>query len=143
MTSARNSFSRPPGPQRRQEPRFEVHLPVTLHSSRNKEQLATWNVSFRGMFLVGEVRVPVRQLVRVGVFLPTTGRELVFHGMVVNHVLPDDPEGRPEGMGIELYALDPETRGAWWGLVRYVRDRLHELEKPSAVRLRLVPRNDG
>lgn len=143
MTSARNPFSGSPGAQRRQEPRFDVHLPVTLHSSRNKEQLATWNVSFRGMFVEGAVRIPVRQLVRVGVFLPTTGREIVLHGMVVNHIGEGDPEGRPPGMGIELYALDAETRGAWWGLVRFVRDQLHELEKPtSAVRLRVVPRND-
>jgi hypothetical protein len=141
MTSARNPFPHSPHAQRRQEPRFEVHLPVTLLSSRDKEQLATWNVSFRGLFLEGAARVPVRQLVRVGVFLPTTGREIVLHGMVVNHVEEGDPEG-PPGMGVELYGLDADTRGAWWGLVRYVRDRLHELEKPSAVRLRVVPKND-
>lgn len=113
-----------------------MRLPVTLVSTRAREVLSTADVSFRGLYLMTASPLAVRQLVRFAIVLPTTGKELVLHGMVVNNVGPHDPEGRPPGMGIQLYALDGDVRGAWWGLVRFVRDHLHELEQPSGVRLR-------
>lgn len=134
MASARNSH-RPPR-ARREEPRFSVRLPVTLLSVRTRDVLPTWDVSFRGLYLETRTPLEVRQLVRFSVVMPTTGREIVLHGMVVNVVGPNDPEGRPQGMGVQLYALDGDVRGSWWGLVRFVRDHLHELEQQSGVRAR-------
>ncbi len=32
------------------------------------------------------------------------------------------PDGRPAGMGIELYALDTAARTAWSSAVRFARD---------------------
>jgi hypothetical protein len=140
MTSARIPSQRPRAPGR-QELRFHARFPVTLLSARHRDQLATWDVSFRGMFIETDQPLALRQLVRLGIILPITGRELVLHGMVVNVVDVDDPEGRPQGMGVELFALDTEARGVWWGVVRFVRDGLHDVEQTSAVRVvaRLVP----
>lgn len=121
---------------RRQEPRFFARIPLTLLSSPQRDQLVTWDVSFRGLFIETEQPRALRQLVRFDVLLPTTGTHVVLHGMVVNVVGADDDEGRPQGMGVELYGVDRETRGAWWGLVRFVRDHLDELDEPSGIRVR-------
>jgi Tfp pilus assembly protein PilZ len=121
---------------RREEPRFAVRLPLKILSSRDHDELFTWDVSFRGLFVETAHPLSLRQLVRFAITTPTTGRELVLHGMVAAVVGPNDPEGRPEGMGLSIYALEGETRGAWWGLVRFVRDQLHELEQPSRIRVR-------
>lgn len=117
---------------RRQDPRIFAGLSVTVLSTRPRLEATTWDVSFRGLFLCTATPRPVRQLVRFSLTSPATGRELLLHGMVVNVIGPDDPEGRPQGMGVELYAVEPEARGAWWELVRFVRD--HPDDPRSGVR---------
>lgn len=118
MNEHRNS----PGRNRRQDPRFPVELPVTILNSRPYVTLYTTDVSFRGMFVRTTEPLSVRQLVRFSTILPDTQRVVVLHGMVVNVVEPDNPEGLAEGMGIELYAIDAATREAWWDMVRFIRD---------------------
>ena len=124
---------RPVRPNRRNELRFVVALPVTLLSRRRRVELVTWDVSFRGLYVETTDPEPPRRLVRLSVVRPT-GAPVVFHGMVVNVVEPRAGERRPHGMGIELFAVDPQTRGEWWELVRFVRDHLLDLDSPSGVR---------
>jgi hypothetical protein len=125
---------RPPRAYRRQDPRFFVDLPATVISTRPHRDVVTWDLSFRGLFFRTRSPVPLRRLVRFAIVSPGTGLEMVLHGMVVNVIGPDDPEGRPQGMGVELYALDADARSAWWDLVRYVRDNRDD--QPSGVHLR-------
>jgi hypothetical protein len=125
---------RPVRVHRRQDPRFHVELPVTLISTKPHAEASTWDVSFRGLFLKTRTPVPLRRLVRFAIVAPHTGQEIVLHGMVVNVVGPGDSEGRPQGIGVELYALDPDGRRAWWDLVRAVRDQGDD--RPSHVRTR-------
>ena len=133
MNSARLSSPRTSPHARRQDPRFPVTLPVTLLSTRPKVELVTWDVSFRGMYLLTSEPQPQRRLVRLALVSPASGERMVFHGMVANVVDIGDPEARLPGMGVELFAIDPETRAAWWSLVRFVRDHLSDA--PSGVHL--------
>jgi PilZ domain len=133
MNSARLSSPRPSFPVRRQDPRFPITLPVTLLSTRPNVELVTWDVSFRGMYLLTAEPQPERRLVRLAIVSPANGERLVFHGMVANVVDVGDPGARLPGMGVELFAVDPETRAAWWSLVRFVRD--HLTDAPSGVHL--------
>jgi hypothetical protein len=97
--------------------------------------LATWDISARGLFLCTPNPLERRRLVRLSLILPTTGNLVVLHGMVVDVAGPDDPKGRPEGMDIELYALDAATRNAWWDLFRFAHDGAESLDPSSSVRV--------
>lgn len=131
MTAARIRSPHPSG----RELRCICELPVTLLNKRPYESLVTWDISSRGLFLRTEKPLERRQLVRMSLILPTTGNLVVLHGTVVNVAGPGDPEGRPEGMGIELYAVDTATRSAWWDLVRFARDGAESVDPSSSIRV--------
>jgi len=122
MNTVRPPSSLSRRPSRRQELRFAARFPVLLCSARTKDALSTWDVSFRGLYLETRRQLALRQLVRVAISLPTTGKDLIAHGMVASVAADAGADGRPPGMGIELYALDTAARTAWWEAVRFARD---------------------
>lgn len=123
----------------RQDARYLAELPVTLLNSSPHPSLATWDVSARGLFLQTPVPLPLRRFLRFSVVLPRSGLCVLLHGMVVNVAGPIDPEGRPRGVGVELYAIGYEARSAWWDVVRRVRDAVDGADPASGVRVRARP----
>lgn len=112
----------PDGPDElRREPRLVYRLPVTLLRGREEIPLRTEDVSYHGIFLETDQLPPLRQLLRLRLLLPPYNRELVAHGMVVHLVLPDNAEGKPPGVGVQLYALDRAARTVWDNFVARVR----------------------
>jgi hypothetical protein len=124
MSTFRHVPPPPPLPvrQRRHEVRYPAAFRAILHSARAKDALLTCDVSYRGLYVASARLLPLRELVRVGLWLPTGAGELVVHGMVVSARETASGDGRPRGMGIELYALDKGSRSAWWEAVRFARD---------------------
>ena len=100
--------------------RTAYRLPVTLLRGREEIPLRSEDVSFHGLFLETDDPLPLRHLIRLRLLLPPYDRELVAHGMVVRVVPPDNPEGKPAGVGIELYALDRAARAVWGHFVARV-----------------------
>lgn len=101
----------------RREGRTAYRLPVTLLRGREAIPLRSEDVSFHGLFLETDEPLPLRHLIRLRLLLPPYDRELIAHGKVVRVVPPNNPEGRPAGVGIELFALDRTARTVWGNFV--------------------------
>lgn len=108
----------------RRDKRFRYHLPITVsRGGQEDERVLTHDVSFRGLFVRHDNPPPMRQLIRMSMFLPSTEYQIVLHGMVVHVVKPDNPYGKIPGFGICLYAVDRDTRAAWDTFVRYIDEQ--------------------
>ena len=102
-----------PTAELRREGRTAYRLPVTLLRGREEIPVRSEDVSFSGLFIETDEPLPLRHLIRLRLLLPPYDRELVAHGMVVHVVPPDNPEGKPPGVGVQLYALDRAARSVW------------------------------
>jgi hypothetical protein len=111
------------GAENRREPRFTIRLPATLlRGKREALRLETADVSVHGLFLRTDEPPPLRQLVKVEIILPATGRRLLLHGMVVFvRKVPDG--GMPVGIGVQLVGLDGELLATWDEFVRSLAPR--------------------
>jgi hypothetical protein len=123
--------------QKRRDARHLIRFPAQLSHSRQTQSLLTQDVSLNGVFLRTDSPPPLLQLVRVRLILPIGGRALEAHGMTV-HVVPtsDQGGGASPGVGIQFYALDPDTRTTWDGFIRHVEGRYPP--SPDQVPLRLA-----
>jgi hypothetical protein len=102
-----------PHAELRREGRTAYRLPVTLVRGREEIPLRSEDVSYHGLFLETDEPLPLRHLIRLRLLLPPYDRELVAHGMVVHVVPADNAEGKPAGVGVQLYALDRSARAVW------------------------------
>lgn len=106
-----------PHAELRREGRTAYRLPVTLLRGREEIPIRSEDVSYHGLFLETDEPPPLRHLIRLRLLLPPYDRELVAHGMVVHVVPPGNAEGKPSGVGVELYALDRTARTVWGNFV--------------------------
>ena len=107
--------------ERRFDRRFPLRLAVTVTSTRTSRDLFSEDVSFRGLFVATDEPYPLRSLVRVHLVAPDDGRELEVLAMAVHHVPFDNAGGHPPGSGLQLYAIDRDTRSRWDGIVDFAR----------------------
>jgi hypothetical protein len=103
--------------ERRREPRHRFRLPLTLVWRRRELVVESVDVSFRGILVQTDEKLPERQLVRLRVRLPD-GAELAVMGMVVRAVAGC---ARGPGIAIQLYGLGTEERARWEHFVRGIR----------------------
>lgn len=99
----------------RRDRRYDARISVTLLSVRGEVEVFTANVSYRGLFLLTEMDLPARQLLRVRLRLPHQV-ECIQTNIVVAY-------SRPGGAGASFYGLDGEARARWEEFVESVRDQ--------------------
>jgi hypothetical protein len=109
------------GDERRFDTRFPLRLAVTVTSSKTSRDLFSEDVSFRGLFVRTDEPYPLRSLVRVHLVTPADGRGLELLAMAVHFVPFDNEAGHPPGSGLQLYALDRDTRARWDAVVAFAR----------------------
>jgi hypothetical protein len=125
--------------QKRQEERYPIRIWGTIQSARSHDPVVTRDVSFTSMFLETPRSAPPRQLVRLAMTLPVSGRQLVVHGWVVRVVPADPATGEAGGMALSLFGLDRETRLVWWDFVAKVRDGIFDEPASGLRQLSVVP----
>jgi type IV pilus assembly protein PilZ len=108
---------------KRRDTRYAIRVPVQLAYGNRVRSMLTEEVSYRGCFLRTDTPPRLRQLVQLKLVLPPGDRAIQVHGIVVHFVEPLNPADRTPGIGIQFYALDQETRGAWEEFIRYVEKR--------------------
>ena len=106
----------------RREGRTAYRLPVTLVRGREEIPVRSEDVSYHGLFLETDEPLPLRHLIRLRLLLPPYDRELQAHAMVVHVVPSDNAEGKPAGVGVQLYALDRAARAVWGHFVARVQE---------------------
>lgn len=91
--------------ENRRELRYRAQLVTTLTVGHDTREIVTDDVSFRGAFILTDLVLGARRLVRVSFLLPDQ-QDVSGHAMVV-HVQPSGEDGtgsaRQSGIGIEFF----------------------------------------
>ena len=119
----------------RRDARYSIRFPCQLTHGKKTVSLLTEDVSERGVFLCTDSPPPLLQLVQVKLVLPIGDRALKAHGMTVHVVERDNAQARTPGIGVQFYALDADTRGAWLDFVRHVEENYPRSPDQAPLRL--------
>jgi hypothetical protein len=122
-----------PAPARRRDKRFGVDLPAVLHVGRTHEQARTVDVGHGGVFLATSLEVPLRQLVKVQMFLPPEDVAFEAAGKLV-HRVDVASASRAAGFGVQFYGLGRDAREVWDRFIAHVRAS-HPEVAPLSVHL--------
>ena len=120
---------------RRRDCRYPCSVRALLVFDGEQLEVMTDDVSYQGVFLGTDMRIPVGRLVQIDVpDLQFEGQPLRVTARVVyqreRNPLPGSP---PAGVGAEMFALDGPARARWEMFVRSIaRDAPHRLD--AAVR---------
>lgn len=107
-----------PSPTRRSDVRVPATLPVALRAGKRRLTLETADIGMGGFFLVTDEDLPLRQLVRIELVLPSDGAPFAAMGWLVHRV----PEaGHPAGVGVQFYGLGKDEQKRWDALVDRMR----------------------
>ncbi len=108
----------------RREPRVPHELHIELQMPDQTLTYETQNVSYGGVYIVCPQPLPLRTLLRFRTKLPEYEEPLQMLGMVAHRVDQHDASDRdlPIGMGIQLFAVGPESKGRWRHYVRQQYD---------------------
>ena len=102
---------------RRADERVRVDLPVAIIVQDGRIQLASRDISLRGIFVRSDFsRWRVNELVQLELGLDPPIR--VF-ARVIRVVAPGNKEGRPAGLGLQFHVAHPDARKRWEELVRF------------------------
>jgi len=103
----------------RRDRRYDVNMPALLVAGQKAREVTVLNVSFRGVMVATESTPRLRDLVRVRMVLPPGGEPLDVQATVVR-VTPG-AEGAPATVGLQFFALTPETATLWRHFIDVVR----------------------
>jgi Tfp pilus assembly protein PilZ len=107
--------------ERRRDARFPAQLPVVLQAGKATQKVVTWEVSYRGMFLVTDKPPGERMLVKVDIELPD-GLRLVAPAMVVWARPKDESNARPAGVGLQFYGIGRDESAIWQRFVNELKE---------------------
>jgi hypothetical protein len=107
-----------PSPARRSDARVPIALPIALRAGKRRLSLESADVGLGGLFLVTAEDLPLRQLVRIELVLPSDGRPFAAMGWLV-HRLPE--AGHPPGVGVQFYGLGKDEQRRWDAFVDRAR----------------------
>jgi hypothetical protein len=119
--------------ENRRDQRYRTNLSVFVTRGKERTQLLTEDVSFRGMFLRTDSPGAPRQLVRIDVLLPDH-HQVSSHAMVVHVVqrVADAPESRHvPGVGVQFWG-EINGRAKWDAFIQ-------ELTKDPSKRVVAAP----
>lgn len=118
--------------------RYCAEIPVTVRWRKESQNFRACDVSLGGLFILTETPPALRELLRLEFMLPPHDTKLTVHAMTVNVSHRNDPEGRPPGAGLQLYAMDREAQKIWSSYIDYVRKTVGTTPV-KAIRPPLVP----
>jgi len=118
--------------EKRRDKRDRMELPALLVNGKREVPLVSGDVRFSGLFLRTDDAPPLRQLVRVKVKVPPANETIEFIAMAV-FVVPAGVEGRVPGVGLRLFAVQPEVLKVWQRFVQWVA-KTHPESLLGAVR---------
>ena len=107
------------GSERRRDRRFMFQMPGQIVRRQGPVPVLTGDVGFRGALLRTDAPPPLRQLLLLRFELPPAGEQIELHAMAVWNV-PPGSDSRSPGVGVQFYAVPPETRERWIDFVRWV-----------------------
>src|SRR5262245_11837776 len=116
--------------ERRRDARFPAQLPVLLQVGKSTQTVLTWEVSYRGMFLLTDKPVGDRQLVNLEIQLPD-GNRITAPTVVVWTRANIDADGRPAGIGVQFYGIGRDEAAAWQRFVNGLRDAARRRPFPA------------
>ena len=105
---------------KRREQRHIYDSDVKLSLARKTLDATTLDVSFRGFYIKIAPPPPLRSFVQVKFQLPEDFGELELSGMIVHRVEGDTEEGKPPGIGVQLYGNADEVVQNWNKFVQYL-----------------------
>jgi hypothetical protein len=114
--------------ERRREPRYLARITARITRQGEQVDLVTDNVSFRGLFLRTDAPPGLRQLIRVGLVLPS-GLVVSAHAMVVHVRKPGDGGGVP-GAGLQFWGAMQHS-DEWQQFVRSLAAEQKNAPKPA------------
>lgn len=115
----------------RVHPRYRVDLTATARWRRTVAAVTAYDVSLTGAFIVSEEHPNARELVRLEMTLPGRPDPFSVHGMAVNFTEVGDVEAKPNGFGVQLYAMDREMQRVWAQFIDLVKRG--GVARPAAV----------
>lgn len=124
-----------PAPGRRTDARIPAVVAVVLRSGKRRLHLESADVGMGGLFVVTSEDLPIRQLVRVEMILPSDGRPFAATGWLV-HRRPQ--AGDVAGLGVQFYGLGKDEQQRWDRFVE--RTRLGTPPTPTMLEVARVPR---
>ena len=119
------------GSERRRDRRYLFQFPGVVVRRDGTVPVLTGDVGFRGVLLRTDAPPPLRQLLLLRFELPPDGDAVELHGMAVWNVAPG-VESRTPGVGVQFYAVPPETQKRWNEFIRWVA-RTHPESKARVV----------
>ena len=94
-------------------------MPGQIVRRQGPAPVLTGDVGFRGALLRTDAPPPLRQLLLLRFELPPSGERIELHAMAVWNV-PPGAESRSPGVGVQFYAIPPETQKRWNEFMRWV-----------------------
>ena len=107
--------------ERRRDARFPAQLPVVLYAGKTTQTVLTWEVSYRGLFLITDKPPGERMLVKVEIAMPD-GVILTAPAMVVWTRPSPDGNGRPAGVGLQFYGIGKDETSVWQRFVNELKE---------------------
>jgi len=104
---------------KRREERHPYDSEVTLVLARKTMEATTLDVSFRGFYLEVSPPPPLRSFIQVNFKLPAEFGELELSGMIVHRVEGNEEEGKPPGIGVQLYGNADSVVQNWNRFIQY------------------------
>lgn len=89
----------------RRYPRCVTKLKVFFPEDENSYDVL--NVSYKGLFIKTEKRIPIGKLIYLQVEIPDVGLVPIY-GVIIHHGTEDNP-----GLGIEIVDIDKNMRPVW------------------------------
>lgn len=119
------------GAERRRDKRYLFQMPGKIVRRQGPTPVLTGDVGFRGALLRTDAPPPLRELLLLRFVLPPSGEEIELHAMAVWNV-PPGAGSRTPGVGVQFYAVSPETQKRWNEFMRWVA-RAHPEARAHAV----------
>ncbi|MEM1348790.1 MAG: PilZ domain-containing protein [Myxococcota bacterium] len=115
--------------EHRRDPRVAAEIDVILKFPTGEQRHSTHNISYRGIYIVSPKPPPLRKLLRIQANAEGYDEPLQLLGVVAHRVNQSDAQehGITPGMGLQIFAMGPETATRWRHLVRAVYEQDPEL----------------
>ena len=105
---------------KRREQRHPYNSTVELVLARKSMEATTLDVSFRGFYLEVDPPPTLRSFIQVNFKLPADFGAMELSGMIVHRVEGNEEEGKPPGIGVQLYGNADSTVQEWNKFVQYL-----------------------
>ena len=114
---------------------------MLLQAGKTTQTVLTWEVSYRGMFLLTDKPPGERQLVKLEIQLPD-GDRVLAPAMVVWTRATTDADGRPAGVGVQFYGIGRDETAIWQKFVNGLKEEGKKKPFPAVAPTTPAPAQD-